>query len=191
MSKIGNKPVKIREGVKVNINARTISFEGKQGKLNLQIYDGISVEIKDQMIYVRKEPDGDNAMHGTMRAKINNAIIGVSEGFKKVLEVQGVGFRAQSDGKKITLQLGFSHPLSLDIEKGIKLNIEGKDQNIITVSGVDREIVGNFADKIKKLKLPEPYKGSGIKYQNERILRKAGKAQAGTGSGVGAGASKK
>ncbi|MEW6012821.1 MAG: 50S ribosomal protein L6 [Elusimicrobiales bacterium] len=182
MSKIGNKPVKILDGVKVVLSGSSINFEGKQGKMTLPVYEGLKVEIKDGMVFVRREKEGVNSFHGTMRAKIQNAILGVSEGFKKVLEINGVGFRAQSDGKKITMQLGFSHPVSLDIPQGVKIEISGKDQNILSVSGVDKEMVGNFADKIKKIKPPEPYKGSGIKYQNERILRKAGKAQAGAGA---------
>lgn len=182
MSKIGNKPVKILDGVKVSVSGNLINFEGKQGKMTLTVYEGLSVEVKDGMVFIKREKDGANALHGTLRAKIHNAIIGVSEGFKKVLEINGVGFRAQSDGKKITMQLGFSHPVSVDIPQGVKIEISGKDQNVLTVSGTDKEIVGNFADKIKKIKPPEPYKGSGIKYQNERILRKAGKAQAGAGA---------
>ncbi|MEF3279650.1 MAG: 50S ribosomal protein L6 [Elusimicrobiota bacterium] len=183
MSKIGNKPVKIADGVKVNLNGKELHFEGKAGKLSLPVYDGLSVDIKDGLIFVKKEKNDANALHGTMRAKIQNAVLGVSEGFKKTLEISGVGFRAQSDGKKITMQLGFSHPVSVDIPSGIKVEIAGKEQNIINVYGIDKELVGNFADRIKKLKLPEPYKGSGIKYQNERILRKAGKAAAGSATG--------
>lgn len=177
MSKIGNKPVKIEDGVKVNIDGNVINFEGKLGKLSLRIFDVIKVEIRDGYIYLKKEkPDADN-LHGTMRAKINNAIIGVSKGFEKVLEISGVGFRAQSDGKKITLQLGFSHPVEIPIPQGIKVEVDAKTQTVIKVSGIDKELVGNFADRIRNIKPPEPYKGSGIKYQNERILRKAGKAQ--------------
>lgn len=180
MSKIGNKPVKIEDGVKVNINGNVINFEGRLGKLSLNIFDGIKVEVKDGYVYIKKEkPETDN-LHGTMRAKINNAIIGVSKGFEKVLEISGVGFRAQSDGKKITMQLGFSHPVEIAIPQGIKIEVDAKTQAIIKVMGIDKELVGNFADKIKNIKPPEPYKGSGIKYQNERILRKAGKVQSTT-----------
>ncbi len=185
MSKIGKKPVKIIDGVKVNINGDVINFEGKMGKLSLKIPKGLKVESKDGLIYVNKEGNDSNlnAIHGTIRAKILNAVIGVSEGFKKTLEISGVGFRAQSDGKKLTMQLGFSHPVVLDIPQNVKVEVAGKDQNVIYVTGVDKESVGNFADRIRKIKPPEPYKGSGIKYQNERILRKAGKAQAGAGGG--------
>jgi len=177
MSKIGNKPVKIPDGVKVNVLNNVINFEGKMGKLSMNIYEGFTVEINDGFIYIKRSSDEFKAMHGTLRAKIANAVIGVSEGFKKVLEIVGVGFRAQSDGKTITMQVGFSHPVSVNIPAGVKVDIDSKTQNIITISGVDKELVGNFADKIRKIKPPEPYKGSGIKYQNERIIRKAGKAQ--------------
>jgi len=177
MSKIGNKPVKIPDGVKVNVLNNVINFEGKMGKLSMNIYEGFAVEVKDGFIYIKRSSDELKAMHGTLRAKIANAVIGVSEGFKKVLEIVGVGFRAQSDGKTITMQVGFSHPVSVNIPAGVKVDIDSKTQNIITISGVDKELVGNFADKIRKIKPPEPYKGSGIKYQNERIIRKAGKAQ--------------
>jgi len=177
MSKIGNKPVKITDGVKVNVLNNVINFEGKIGKLSMNIYEGFTVEVKDSFIYIKRSSDELKAMHGTLRAKIANAVIGVSEGFKKVLEIVGVGFRAQSDGKTITMQVGFSHPVSVNIPAGVKVDIDSKTQNVITISGVDKELVGNFADKIRKIKPPEPYKGSGIKYQNERIIRKAGKAQ--------------
>jgi len=177
MSKIGNKPVKIPDGVKVNVLNNVINFEGKMGKLSMNIYEGFTVEINDGFIYIKRSSDEFKAMHGTLRAKIANAVIGVSEGFKKVLEIVGVGFRAQSDGKTITMQVGFSHPVSVNIPAVVKVDIDSKTQNIITISGVDKELVGNFADKIRKIKPPEPYKGSGIKYQNERIIRKAGKAQ--------------
>jgi large subunit ribosomal protein L6 len=177
MSKIGNKPVKIPDGVKVNVLNNVINFEGKMGKLSMNIYEGFTVEVKDGFIHIKRTNDELKAMHGTLRAKIANAVIGVSEGFKKVLEIVGVGFRAQSDGKTITMQVGFSHPVSVNIPAGVKVDIDSKTQNIITISGVDKELVGNFADKIRKIKPPEPYKGSGIKYQNERIIRKAGKAQ--------------
>lgn len=183
MSKIGNKPVKIPDGVKVSVSGNTINFEGKKGKLSLDIFDGIKIDIKDGFIYVKKEKPGMNALHGTMRARINNAVNGVNEGFSKVLEISGVGFRAEDKGNIISLQLGFSHPVILDKPKGLDIKIDPKLQNVITISGPDKEAVGNFADKIKKLKLPEPYKGSGIKYQNERIIRKSGKAQATAGAG--------
>jgi large subunit ribosomal protein L6 len=176
MSKIGNKPIKVPDGVKVSVANNVINFEGKMGKLSMNIYDGFNLEIKDGFIYVRKTNDKLKVMHGTLRAKIANAVLGVSEGFKKVLEIVGVGFRAQTDGKTITMQLGFSHPTTLNIPSGIKVEVDPKTQNIITVSGVDKELVGNFADKLRKIKPPEPYKGSGIRYQGERIIRKAGKS---------------
>jgi len=179
MSKIGNKPVKIPDGVKVDISNGVINFEGKMGKLSMNIYEGFTIDIKDGFIYVKRSDDKFKAMHGTLRAKIANALSGVSEGFKKVLEIVGVGFRAQSDGKVITMQLGFSHPVTVNIPSGLKVEIDPKTQNVITISGIDKELVGSFADKIRKIKPPEPYKGSGIKYQNERIIRKAGKAVAG------------
>jgi large subunit ribosomal protein L6 len=182
MSKIGNKPIKIPEGVKIALNGKVINFEGKKGKLSLNIFDGIKVEVKDGSVYVTKEKQNTNALHGTMRAKINNSILGVNDGFSKVLEISGVGFRAEDKGNLISLQLGFSHPVVVDKPKGIDVKIDSKLQNVITISGSDKELVGNFADKIKKLKLPEPYKGSGIKYQNERIIRKSGKAQATAGA---------
>lgn len=182
MSKIGNKPIAVPDGVKVEVKDGYVNVSGPNGSLKLKIFDGISVEVKDKMIYVKREKDGVNNFHGTMRAKINNAVIGVVKKFSKVLEIIGVGYRCEksADNKKLTFTVGYSHPVVIDIPQDLTVDVDPK-ANTITVSGIDKERVGIFADRIKKIKPPEPYKGSGIKYQNERILRKAGKAQAGAG----------
>lgn len=179
MSKIGNKPIKIPEGVSVGIEGRTLWAKGKLGELKMELPEGINVDIKDGIIHVKRDSDKYKVMHGTTRSKINNMIKGVSEGFNRVLEVVGVGYRASVTGNTLTLQLGFSHPVMVDIPPGLKVNIDPKQQNIITISGIDKEVVGNYAARIKRLRPPEPYKGTGIRYQGEKILRKAGKAAAG------------
>lgn len=182
MSKIGNKPILIPDGAKVEVKDGYVNISGPCGSLKIKIFDGISVEVKDKIINVKREKEGVNNFHGTMRAKINNAVNGVVKKFSKVLEIVGVGYRCEksSDGKKLTFTVGYSHPVVIDVPQDITVDIDPKT-NTITVSGVDKESVGIFADRVKKIKPPEPYKGSGIKYQNERIIRKAGKAQAGAG----------
>ena len=184
MSKIGNKPIVIPEGVKVEVKDGYVNVSGPHGLLSVKIFDGLSVDVKDGMIFVKKEKKGVDNFHGTMRAKINNAVIGVVKKFSKVLEIVGVGYRCEktSDGKKLIFSVGYSHQVEVDIPKDITVDVDPK-ANTVTVSGIDKEKVGIFADRIRKIKPPEPYKGSGIKYQNEKIIRKAGKAQAGSGGG--------
>ncbi|MCX7905706.1 MAG: 50S ribosomal protein L6, partial [Elusimicrobiales bacterium] len=169
MSKIGNKPIVIPDGVKVELKDKKVNVIGPHGSLSLEIFDGISVEIKDGLVYVKREKEGLSSLHGTMRAKINNAVVGVIKKFSKILEIVGVGYKCEksSDGKKLIFTVGYSHPVYLDIPSDINVELDPK-ANTITVSGIDKEKVGIFADRIKKVKLPEPYKGSGIKYQNEK-----------------------
>lgn len=182
MSKIGNKPILISDGVKVEVKDGYVDVSGPHGSLRLKIFEGISVEVKDKTIYVKRERDDVSNFHGTMRAKLNNAVNGVLNRFSKVLEIVGVGYKCEKspDNKKLTFTVGYSHPVVIDIPQDITVDVDPK-ANTITVWGIDKEKVGIFADRIRKIKPPEPYKGSGIKYQNEKILRKAGKAQAGAG----------
>lgn len=180
MSKIGNKPIKIPDGVKVNLNDKIVEIIGPKGNLKVNIFDGLAVEVKDGLIYVKRSSDELKKFHGTLRAKINNAIIGVTEGFSKVLEIVGVGYKVEENktNKTLSFTVGYSHPVIIDIPPGINVNIDSKN-NLLTISGIDKELVGQFAARIRMIKPPEVYKGTGIKYQGERILRKAGKAQAG------------
>ncbi len=184
MSRIGKKPVSIPEKVKVSVDAGMVLVDGPLGKLTYKLVDGIKVEVKEGKVYVSKAENRNDlsAIFGTTRAKINNMVNGVSKGFSKNLEISGVGFKGLMQGNKLSLTVGFSHPVLVDIPQGIKVNVDAK-QPIITVSGTDKELVGNFASKIRKIKVPEPYKGTGIKYQGERIIRKAGKSAAGASAG--------
>ncbi|MGC8867954.1 MAG: 50S ribosomal protein L6 [Elusimicrobiales bacterium] len=180
MSKIGNKPIIIPDGVKVDLSDGYVVVSGPQGSLKLKVFEGLGVEIKDRIIKVKRNSDEISNFHGTFRAKLNNAVHGVVKKFSKILEIVGVGYRCEksSDGKKLIFTLGFSHPVIIDIPSEVSVDIDSKT-GLITVSGIDKEMVGIFADRIRKIKPPEPYKGSGIRYQNERIIRKAGKAQVG------------
>ncbi len=183
MSKIGNKPIPIPDGVKVDVSGGYVNVSGPNGSIKLKIFEGLSVEVKDKLITVKRNSDEVSNFHGTLRAKLNNAVQGVVKKFSKTLEIVGVGYKCEKspDGKKLTFTLGFSHPVVIDIPPDLTVDIDPKTGSI-TVLGIDKERVGIFADRIRKIKPPEPYKGSGIKYQNERIIRKAGKAQAGAGA---------
>ncbi|MFH1620086.1 MAG: 50S ribosomal protein L6 [bacterium] len=191
MSRIGKKPILIPDKVKVRLEGRNVLVDGPLGSLPFTLPEGILVDIKDGTLTVTPA-SGSNpgpAMHGTVRARLHNMVHGVTNGYSKVLEIQGVGFRGQTDGKKLTLQLGLSHPVLLDVPAGVKMAFDAK-ATVLTISGVSKELVGDTAARIRRKKLPEPYKGTGIRYQGEHIVRKAGKTAAGAGSG-GEGGGKK
>lgn len=154
-----------------------LQVKGKNDELSLKIIPGIGVEIKDKIIVLKvlDKSRQSRANWGTMRALLNNAIIGVSEGFLKILEIEGVGYRAAMEGDNLILSLGFSHPVKVTPQKGIKISI---NKNMIKISGIDKNLVGQVAADIRALKKPEPYKGKGIKYQGEIIRRKEGKKAA-------------
>ncbi|PIS46610.1 MAG: 50S ribosomal protein L6 [Elusimicrobia bacterium CG08_land_8_20_14_0_20_51_18] len=192
MSRIGRKIIEIPEKVDVSVQNGLVNVKGPKGELTYKLVNGIDVEIKDKKISVTKKADRNDlgAIFGTTRAKINNMVEGVTRGFAKNLEINGVGFKGAVQGAILTLQVGFSHPVLVDIPKGLEIKMDPK-QTLLTISGVDKDLVGNVASKIKKIKPPEPYKGTGIKYQGERIIRKAGKSAAGASSGASGGAEKK
>ncbi|MFH1186795.1 MAG: 50S ribosomal protein L6 [Candidatus Levyibacteriota bacterium] len=176
MSKIGKKPVEIKEGVTISIENYELKANGPKGTLSVRIPKGIEVKTEANKIIVSQKNENDpetRALFGLTRALIANIIIGVSVGFEKKLELIGVGFRAQVSGPSLTLSLGFSHPVHFKAPEGIVFTIV---ENVITVSGIDKILVGDTAAKIRSIKPPEPYKGKGIKYQGEKIRRKAGKA---------------
>lgn len=176
MSKIAKKPVEIKTGVNVIIDNQEIKITGPKGNLAFKIPLGIKTEVKDGNIIVsqaKKNDEKTKSLFGLTRAILANLVIGVTDGFEKKLELSGVGYRAQASGDTLTLSLGFSHPVVIKGEQGITFNVE---ENIITISGTDKILVGNTAAKIRQLRPPEPYKGKGIKYVGERIRRKAGKA---------------
>ena len=179
MSRIGNDPVKIPEGVNVDIQEESITVKGKLGELT-QSYDQVSFLIKDSMITVSRSSNSkeNRAKHGLYRSLLNNMVIGVSKGFVKELELAGVGYRANNQGQKLELSLGFSHNVIFEIPIEVKVEtITEKGSNpIIKLASFDKELLGNVVSKIRSLRKPEPYKGKGIKFVGEEIRRKAGKS---------------
>jgi large subunit ribosomal protein L6 len=176
MSKIGKKPVELKPGVTVNVTGQNVSVSGPKGQLSFVVPSGIKAEVIDNEIIVsqvKKNSTETNALFGLTRAMLNNLVIGVSEGFQKKLELSGVGYRAQASGNVLTLSVGYSHQVIIKADQGITFTVE---ENIITISGSDKAMIGNVAAKVRAVRPPEPYKGKGIKYVGERVRRKAGKA---------------
>jgi len=184
--------VTVPEKVKVRVENSAVFVEGPLGKLSYALPDGILAAVKDGKINlsVAGGAIGKAALYGTIRARVNNMVNGVTNGFNKVLEINGVGFKGAVTGAQLSMQLGFSHPVLVDIPQGIKMTFDPK-ATVLTISGIDKDLVGNLAAQIKRVKPPEPYKGTGIKYQGEHIIRKAGKTAAGATAGAGGGAAKK
>lgn len=176
MSRIGKTPIEIKAGVEVSIADSSIEIKGPKGTLTQSIPEGISVERDDETLQVIRENDlrETKALHGLVRSLINNMVTGVTDGYQKQLELVGVGYRAQSKGSNaLELQLGFSHPVKYDAPEGITLDVPSQTE--INISGIDKQVVGQVAADIRALKKPEPYKGKGIRYVGEHIIRKAGK----------------
>lgn len=180
MSLIGKQPITIPEGVDVTINDGLITAKGSKGELQYQLLPQAKMIIDNGIIKVGRMDDSKEArsIHGLTRALLNNMIIGVSKGFEKRLEIIGVGYRAQTSGNKITLHLGFSHPIEYEAIEGVKIEMDQDNKNIIVVSGIDKQKVGEVAANIRKFRPPEPYKGKGVRYVDEYVRRKAGKAAA-------------
>ena len=182
MSKIGKKPIQLKEGVTVTVINGEVKAQGSKGTLSFKIPSGIEVKIENgeiQLLQKQKELKDKSAMLGLTRSIIANMIIGVSVGFEKKLELAGVGYRAQVTGEDLTVNVGFSHPVKISPETGIKFSLA---DNVIVISGIDKALVGNTAARIRAIRPPEPYKGKGIKYQGEYIRRKAGKAAKAVGA---------
>jgi large subunit ribosomal protein L6 len=177
MSRVGKYPVGIPDGVDVSLAGNILTAKGKLGELTVPFTDDVTVEMKDGKVVVTPNGGGKRAraMWGTVRSLVSNAVVGVSEGFTRRLEINGVGYRAQVQGKKLNLQLGYSHDIPFEIPEGITIKMEGDRQSVIAVSGADRQQVGQVASVIRGYRGPEPYKGKGIKYEDEYILRKEGK----------------
>ena len=173
MSRIAKQPVEIPSGVDVKMQGQKIAVKGPIGKMSMDIHPDVNVEHKDNQINVLLNKAGDSAIAGTMRALINNLMIGVSKGFERRLELVGVGYRAQSKGKALTLTLGFSHAIDYLVPEGIK--IETPSQTEVIIRGTDKQQVGQVAAEIRAYRKPEPYKGKGIKYAEERVVRKEAK----------------
>jgi large subunit ribosomal protein L6 len=178
MSRIGKKPINIVSGVKVTIDGQKIKVEGPKGQLERTIHDQVQVKVEgDQLMVSSHNELPGSALLGLSRSLIANMVDGVTSGFTKVLEINGVGYRAELKGSSLNLSLGYSHPVEYPLPDGIKADVDAK-ANTITLSGIDKELVGATAAKIRSFRKPEPYKGKGIKYANERIMRKAGKTGA-------------
>lgn len=175
MSRVGKLPITIPSGVSVTLNDDSISVNGTKGSLSRPVLEGIKiVQEDDKLVLTRVDDEAvHRANHGLMRALVNNMVTGVSQGFDKKLEVNGVGYRVQLQGNGLKLSLGYSHEINFTLPEGISANVE---QNVITISGIDKQKVGQVASEIRELRKPEPYKGKGIKYEGEYIIRKSGKS---------------
>lgn len=180
MSRLGKKPISVPQGVKVSVVDGAAVVEGAKGTLTFPLAPQISIEVKDNQINVLRKGAAkqDKAFHGLTRAMLANMIKGVTDGYVKELEIQGVGFKAQAQGDKLTMSLGFSHPVNFSVPEGIKIETPKATQ--IVIRGIDKQKVGDAAAKIRSIFPPEPYKGKGIRYSGEYIKKKVGKAQAST-----------
>lgn len=175
MSRIGKAPIPVPAGVEVRIGEKSIEVKGPKGQLSTPLGPGLIYALADGQVSITRKDDErfTRAQHGLRRTLLNNCIVGVTQGFSILLEVVGVGYRVAVKGQSLELALGFSHPVLLDLPAGISAKAEG---NKLTISGADKELVGETAARIRRLRKPEPYKGKGIKYENERIRRKVGKS---------------
>lgn len=178
MSRVGLKPITLPSGVKVNISEASLEVQGPKGKLSTPVPPGISFALEDGELRCKRTSDArqERAFHGLARALAANAVKGVSEGFSRDLDIVGVGYRAQVEGRKVVFSLGFSHPVEYAIPEGIEIKVD--KQTRVTVSGNDRQQVGQVAAEIRKLRRPDPYKQKGIRYVGEVLKKKAGKAGA-------------
>ncbi len=185
MSRIGRKPVPILKGVKVEQKGGTIKVSGPKGELSAVVPPSITVEVVEGEVLVKRSSEAkpQKALHGTWRALINNMVKGVTDGFQRRLEIVGVGYKAEPKGKKIQLALGYSHPILFAPPAGIKIEVPAPTN--IVISGIDKQLVGQVAAKLRSFRPPEPYKGKGVKYEGEYIRRKAGKAAAAAGAKAG------
>jgi len=185
MSRIGRKPIPMVKGVKIEQKGGTLTVAGPKGELKAAIPGSVTFQIKNDELLVARSSDEKNvrALHGTWRALISNMIKGVSDGFVRKLEIVGVGYKAEVKGKKIQLALGYSHPILFEAPAGIKIEIPAPTS--IVISGIDKQLVGQVAAKLRSFRPPEPYKGKGVKYEGEYIRRKAGKAAATAGAKAG------
>src|SRR6267143_1994270 len=182
MSRIGRLPIHLDKTVKASVAGDTVKAEGPKGKLELKLHPGFSVEITDGQIVVKRPGDSgkERSIHGLVRKLVANMAEGVGKGFTRVLEINGVGYRAEVRGSNIHFTLGYSHPVVYQLPPGVTAKVDR--QVTITLESADRQLLGSVAAQIRELRPPEPYKGKGIKYANEKIRRKAGKAAAGSTS---------
>ncbi|MDD3474731.1 MAG: 50S ribosomal protein L6 [Candidatus Dojkabacteria bacterium] len=176
MSRIGNQPIKIEEGVTVDIDNKRVSIKGPKGELNIELPFELSAEIKDNELIVTRsnEEKPTKSIHGTYRMILANAIYGVKNGYEKKLELVGVGYRARLEGKTLVMTLGWNHPVKLEPYEGIE--IEVPEETKITIKGIDKQKIGEFAAKVRGMREPEPYKGKGVRYADEYVRRKSSKS---------------
>jgi len=178
MSRIGKKPIAIPQGVKVTISGNVVEVQGPKGKLQTQLPRGVAMEQQDGHLQAKREDDSQAAVHGLARALVNNAVHGVTQGWTKELEIVGIGYRAELKGKDVVVfNLGYSHPIEYPLPTGIQVIVDPK-QTRITVSGIDRQKVGQVAADIRALRSPDPYKQKGVRYVGERLKKKVGKTGA-------------
>lgn len=175
MSRIGKQPIEIPAGVKVSIDNLSVSVTGPKGTLSRNLLDKVTLELNDKFLTVSRVDDSitSRAAHGLSRTLVSNMVIGVTKGFERALEINGVGYRAEVKGDVLNLSLGYSHPINFQLPSGITVEVDKMTK--LLVKGIDKELVGQTAAKIRDFRSPEPYKGKGVKYADETILRKAGK----------------
>lgn len=175
MSRIGKKPIPIPGKTKVSLEGDVLVVQGAKGTLRRTMHPGIDVALEDAAIRVAPKQDGKDAsaLQGLMRSLIANMVTGVTTGFERVLEISGIGYRAELSGKQLVFALGYSHPINFDLPEGISASVE--KNTIVKLTGIDKELLGHTAAAIRRLRPPEPYKGKGVKFAEERIIRKAGK----------------
>ncbi|MGA2547013.1 MAG: 50S ribosomal protein L6 [Rectinemataceae bacterium] len=176
MSRIGVKPVQVPKGVKVTVGSDIVTVEGPKGKLTQSYIPEVEIAVKDSAVVVTRKSDSKQARayHGLYRNLVNNMVVGVTEGFKRALVINGVGYRVEVQGKVLILSLGYSTDFAVAIPEGLTAVVETNGQKIV-ISGFDRQLVGKFASEVRSLRLPEPYKGKGIRYEEEKIRKKVGK----------------
>ena len=176
MSRIGRLPIPVPSGVDVTIDGRNVTVKGPKGTLSRSLHPDITVSREDGTLVVTRptEQKTHKQLHGLTRTLVNNMVVGVTDGYRKGIEITGVGYRAALNGKKLTLNLGYSHPIEIDPPEGITFEVENPTR--LAVVGIDKELVGEMAAKVRSTRKPEPYKGKGVKYAGEQIRRKAGKA---------------
>ena len=177
MSRIGRSPVQIPDKVKIDVQDRNlVTVEGPKGKLTQALHPEMQIEMEEGAMMVKRPSDSQahRSLHGLTRALLNNMVVGVSTGFSKTLQIEGVGYRAEMNGKVLVLNVGYSHPVNFDPPADVQFVVENRNKTII-VSGIDKQVVGEIAAQIRKQRPPEPYKGKGIRYNNEVVRRKAGK----------------
>jgi large subunit ribosomal protein L6 len=175
MSRVGKKPISIPDKTKVSYKDRMVTVQGKNGTLTQQIHPAVEVNIEKDVINISLNDQSRKtvALQGMTRSLLNNMVTGVTTGFERVLEINGIGYRAELKGKSIIFNLGYSHPIDFCLPEGVSAKVD--KNNVVTISGIDKQLIGQTAARIRQLRPPEPYKGKGIKYAEEHIIRKAGK----------------